>query len=161
MSNRVIYDCMSMDLYSQQILQLCADILRLGRLPRAHGSATKQARLCGSIITVDVKLDGDRVSDFAQEVDACALGKAAASFFARHVIGKTYDELKNLRDTMRNMLENNGAPPQNEWAGLAMFEGVRDYPARHDSTMLVFDATVAAMEAAMKQEIVTPAKAGV
>jgi NifU-like protein involved in Fe-S cluster formation len=142
---------MDNDLYSQRILELCADVPRTGRLPDAQGSSTKHSKLCGSTITVDVKLEGDRISDFAMELEADALGKAAASFLARHVIGKTCNELSALRDTTQAMLESNGAPPQGEWAGLKMFESVRGYPARHASLMLPFDATVAAVEEAMKK----------
>jgi NifU-like protein involved in Fe-S cluster formation len=138
------------ELYSQQILQLCSDLPRQGRMKDAHGSATRHARLCGSIITVDVKLKEGRVSDFMHEVDACALGKAAASFMARHAIGKKLSELRTLQYTMHAMLESDGAPPQGEWADLKMFESVRDYPTRHASTLLTFDATVGAVERALE-----------
>jgi NifU-like protein involved in Fe-S cluster formation len=139
------------DLYSQRILELCADVPRLGRLAAAQGSATRHSKLCGSTITVDVKLEDGRVSDFAMELEADALGKAAASYLARRVIGKNLSELKALRDTMQAMLESSGAPPEGEWAGLKMFESVRAYPARHASLMLPFEATIAAVEEAMKK----------
>jgi NifU-like protein involved in Fe-S cluster formation len=139
---------MDEELYSRWILDLCADIPRQGRMKDAHGSATRHARLCGSTITVDVKLEEGRISDFAHEVDACALGKAAASFMARHAIGKKLSELRALQGTMHAMLESDGAPPQGEWADLRMFESVRNYPARHASALLTFDATVAALEQA-------------
>ncbi|MES2905416.1 MAG: iron-sulfur cluster assembly scaffold protein [Pseudomonadota bacterium] len=135
------------EIYTTSILDLCADIPHTGRLENPDGTATKQAKLCGSSITVDIKMDNDHVSAFAQDVEACdALGKATASLFARHVIGKTYDELKMLRDQMHAMLKENGPPPSGEWKDFALFESVRAYPARQDSTLLVFDATLAAIE---------------
>lgn len=137
-------------LYTSNILDLCRAIPRLGRLEKPDGTATKQAKLCGSVITVDVKLKGEQVTNFAHAVEACALGKAAASYLARHVIGKNYDELKQLRDLMHDMLEQNGLPPQGEWEGLKIFESMRDYPERHASTLLTFDATVAAIENALQ-----------
>ena len=137
------------DLYSQQLLALCADVPRLGRLEHPDGTATCHAKLCGSAITVDVKLKEQCVTDFAHQVDACALGKAAASYLARHVIGQSLEDLKTLRDTMHAMLEQNGAPPTGEWEELKMFESVRDYPERWASTLLTFDASVAAIENAL------------
>jgi NifU-like protein involved in Fe-S cluster formation len=148
------FKVMNTDLYNQQILDLCADVPRLGRLPDAHGSSTRYSKLCGSSITIDVKLEGGRISDFAMELEADALGKAAASFLARHVVGKNLNELKALCGTMHAMLESNGAPPEGEWADLKMFEGVRDYPARHASLLLPFEALVAAVEKALENSVV-------
>jgi len=85
------------------------------------------------------------------ETEIDALGKAAASFLARHVIGKNLSELNRLRDAMKAMLESNGPPPEGEWAPLKMFESVRAYPARHASLLLPFDALVAAVEVAAKK----------
>jgi NifU-like protein involved in Fe-S cluster formation len=96
-------------------------------------------------VTVDLKMEGDEVTDFAHEVKACALGQASSSIMARHVIGAKADELRNLRETVRRMLKENGAPPNGKWADIAVLEPVRDYKARHASTMLTFDAVVDAV----------------
>jgi NifU-like protein involved in Fe-S cluster formation len=90
-------------------------------------------------------MEGDEVTDFAHEVKACALGQASSSIMARHVIGAKADELRNLRETMRKMLKENGTPPEGKWADIAVLEPVRDYKARHASTMLTFDAVVDAL----------------
>ena len=152
---------MKADLYTKQILELCADVPRLGNLPDAHGSATLHSKLCGATITVDVKLEDGRVSAYAHEVEADALGKAAASYLARYVVGKTPKELKALQQTMHLMFELHGPPPAGEWAGLKIFESVRGYPGRHASVLLPFDTVVAAVEAALKNDEAAPAKAGV
>ena len=142
------------EVYNRRILELAGNIPRLGRLPSPDASATAHSKLCGSTVTVDLKMEGDAVTDFAHEVKACALGQASSSIMARHVIGAKADELRNLRETMRKMLKENGTPPEGKWADIAVLEPVRDYKARHASTMLTFDAVVDAIgqiEAKAKQ----------
>jgi NifU-like protein involved in Fe-S cluster formation len=133
------------DIYNKRIIELAGNIPRIGRLPDAQASATAHSKLCGSTIKVDLKMDGDVVSDFAHEVKACALGQASSSIMASHVVGSTSSELRALRDTVRRMLKENGAPPDGKWADIAMLEPVRDYKARHASTLLTFDAVVDAI----------------
>lgn len=136
------------DVYNRRILELAADIPRLGRLERADASATAHSRLCGSTVTVDLITDGERITDFAHEVKACALGQASSSVMGRQIVGATAAELRALREEMRRMLKENGAPPAGRWADLAALEPVRDYKARHASTMLTFDAVVEALDKA-------------
>jgi NifU-like protein involved in Fe-S cluster formation len=134
------------DVYNAKILELAGNIPRLGRLAAPDASATAHSRLCGSTVTVDLKLDRGAVSDFAHDVKACALGQASSSLMARHVIGAKPSELRDLRETMRKMLKENGPPPSGQWADFAVLEPVRDYKARHASTMLTFDAVVSALD---------------
>ena len=134
------------EVYNKRILELAADIPRLGRLPAPDASATAHSRLCGSTVTVDLKMEGDTVTDFAHDVKACALGQASSSIMARHVIGSHASELRELRETVRKMLKENGAPPAGKWADMAVLEPVRDYKARHASTLLTFDAVVSAID---------------
>ena len=136
------------DIYNQRILELAADIPRLGRLPDPDGTARGHSKLCGSTVTIDLKTDGTVVTDFAHDVKACALGQASSSIMARHVVGATPAELREVRETMRAMLKENGPAPDGRWADLAVLEPVRDYKARHASTMLTFDAVVAALDQA-------------
>jgi len=136
---------MTETVYNRRILELAADIPLLGRLERPQASATAHSRLCGSTITVDLSLERGKVSAFAQELKACALGQASASALARHILGATPAELRDLRENMRKMLKENGPPPAGKWADLAVLEPVRDYKARHGSTMLAFDAVVEAL----------------
>lgn len=137
------------EIYNGKILELAADIPRIGRLDHPDGTATVRSRLCGSTVTVDLALDGDRVIDFAHDVRACALGQAASSVMARHVIGSRVAELRDLRETMHRMLKENGAAPEGKWAELAAFVPVRDHKARHASTLLTFDAVVKALDEAV------------
>lgn len=141
------------DLYNSRILELAGNIPRIGKLADAHGSATAHSKLCGSKVTVYLKLDGARVTDFAHEVRACALGQASSSVMASTIVGSTGDELRALRATMVAMLKENGPPPSGRFGDLRYLEPVRDHKARHASTLLTFDAVV---EALAKAEAVEP-----
>jgi NifU-like protein involved in Fe-S cluster formation len=147
------------DIYNQRILELAADIPRLGRLPEPDGTARAHSKLCGSTVTVDIATDGEVVTDFAHDVKACALGQASSSIMARHVVGSSVSELRALRETMREMLKENGPVPEGRWAELAALEPVRDYKARHASTMLTFDAVVEALDQAATRRGETPREA--
>ena len=134
------------DIYNRRILELAGEIPRLGRLDQPDATATAHSKLCGSTVTIDLKLDGGKVADFAHDVKACALGQASSSIMARNVVGATPEELRALREDMRRMLKENGAPPAGKWADCAVLEPVRDYKARHASTLLTFDAVVSALD---------------
>ncbi|MCX7320572.1 MAG: iron-sulfur cluster assembly scaffold protein [Hyphomicrobiales bacterium] len=134
------------DIYNKRIIELAGNIPRLGRLPAPDASATAHSKLCGSTVKIDLAMDGDVVTDFAHDVKACALGQASSAIMAQHVVGSTAEELRTLRETVRKMLKENGAPPQDaKWADIAALEPVRDYKARHASTLLTFDAVVDAI----------------
>jgi NifU-like protein involved in Fe-S cluster formation len=133
------------DIYNKRILELAGNIPRLGRLETPDASARAHSKLCGSTVIVDVKMAEGKVTDFAHDVKACALGQASSSIMARHVIGATGAELRALRDQVRAMLKENGRPPEGKWAEVAVLEPVRDYKARHASTLLTFEATADAV----------------
>lgn len=134
------------DIYNKRILGFAGSIPRLGRLDAPDATATAHSRLCGSTVTVDLKMDNGVVTDFAHEVKACALGQASSSIMAHHVVGTDADTLREVRETMRKMLKENGPPPEGRFEDLKFLEPVRDYKARHASTMLTFDAVVDAIE---------------
>ena len=133
------------EVYNRRILELAGSIPRIGRLHDPDASATAHSKLCGSTVKIDLKMDGPVVTDFAHDVKACALGQASSSIMASHVVGSTASELRELRETVRKMLKENGSPPQGKWADIGLLEPVRDYKARHASTMLTFDAVVDAI----------------
>jgi NifU-like protein involved in Fe-S cluster formation len=133
------------DVYNAKILGFAGNIGRIGRLPDADASATAHSRLCGSTVTIDLKMQDGIVTDFAHEVKACALGQASSSIMAANVVGASADELRTVRETMRKMLKESGTPPEGRFADLKYLEPVRDFKARHASTMLTFDAVVDAI----------------
>ena len=136
------------DLYHPRILELAADIPHLGRLDQPDGAATKVSRVCGSVVTVELKLKDGKVSDIAVHPKACALGQAATGVLAMHAIGATPAEIREARDGLRAMLKEGAEPPTGRFWELRHLQGVRDYPPRHASTMLAFDAAVDALEQA-------------
>lgn len=133
------------NVYNKRILELAANIPLLERLPAPDATAKAHSRLCGSTVTVDVTMDGDVVTGFGHEVKACALGQASSSIMARHVVGSTAEELRIVREQARAILKENAEPPAGKWADLSVLVPVRDYKARHASTMLTFDAVVDAI----------------
>ena len=139
------------DLYTGRILALAANMPRAGRLSAPDASSEKVSRLCGSKVIVDLKLDGDKVSDFAQEVKACALGQAAAAVLGENVIGASLDEIETARDQLAAMLKRGGPAPSGRFADLKVLEPVKDYPARHASTLLAFQAAAEAARAAFER----------
>ncbi len=133
------------DVYNAKILGFAGNIARTGRLEQPDATAKAHSKLCGSTVIVDITMADGIVTDFAHEVKACALGQASSSIMASHVVGSSATELRALRETMLKMLKENGAPPDGRFEDLKYLEPVRDYKARHASTMLTFDAVVDAI----------------
>jgi NifU-like protein involved in Fe-S cluster formation len=137
------------DLYHPRVLELAADIPHVGRLEHPEGASTKVSRVCGSVVTVELNMKDGVVSDIAVHPKACALGQAATGVLAMHAIGATPAEIRAARDGLRAMLKEGGEPPAGRFWELRHLQGVRDYPPRHASTMLAFDAAVDALEQAL------------
>jgi NifU-like protein involved in Fe-S cluster formation len=134
------------DIYADKLLSLAASISRTQRLRGADASALAHSKLCGSTVAVDACFDEGRITDFGQEVKACLLGQASASVVAREIVGTPVAEFRQVAAQMRDMLKADGEPPTGRWADLALLEPVRDYRARHASTLLVFDALEQAID---------------
>lgn len=145
-------DTALINLYSKTILALAADIPHVGRLDSPMGTARVRAPLCGSVVTVDVDVDGDRITRFAQDVKACALGQAAAAVLGAGAIGSTRANIAEARNALAEMLKANGPAPDAPFDGLKVMEAARDFGNRHASILLSLDATLAAIDAATAQE---------
>ncbi len=143
------------DLYSEKILDLAGNAPQPGRLADADASARKVSRVCGSMIEVDIRIENGVIVGYGHEVSACALGQTSAAVVAREVVGTPVAEFIDLQKTMHDMLKAGGPPPAGKWADLGYLEPVRDYPNRHISTLLVFDAVAAALEKAESSQSVT------
>ncbi len=141
------------DLYHPRILELAADMPHVGRLNAPDGVSTKVSRVCGSVVTVELNLKDGVVSAIAVHPKACALGQAATAVLAMHALGATPKEIRDARDGMRAMLKDGAAPPSGRFWELRHLEGVKDYPPRHASTMLAFDAAVEALEKAQAHAV--------
>lgn len=134
------------EIYNMRILELVGTISHTNRLSAPDGSATGHSKLCGSTVTIDIKLTNGWVSGFGQSVRACLLCQASASVMGREIVGSTPDELRLVGQEMRIMLKEGGPPPTGRWADLAVFEPVRNYKARQTSTLLVFDTVEKALD---------------
>lgn len=143
------------DIYSARILELAAALPRTTRLGAPDGTAQAHSKLCGSTITVDIKLDGDRITNFGQTVKACLLGQASASVVGRDIVGASVAEVRSAAAAMRHMLKSGGDGPSGRFADLRVLAPVRDYKARHASVVLVFDALEQAFVAAGVSEQVS------
>jgi len=140
------------DVYNKRILQLAGNIPLTERLDKPDATAKAYSRLCGSRVIVDLNMKDGVVTDFGHEVKACALGQASSSIMASHVIGSTAQELRKVGAQMRAMLQENGKPPTGKWKDLEILEPVRDFKARHASTLLTFDAVEDAIAQIESQE---------
>ncbi|MDP3740623.1 MAG: iron-sulfur cluster assembly scaffold protein [Hyphomonadaceae bacterium] len=138
------------ELYHNRVLELAADIPHAERLVDPQGSSLKVSRVCGSTVAVDVNVDAEgRIAEIGVDPKACALGQAATSILARHAIGRSLAEMEAARDALRAMLKDGAEPPQGDFWELRHLQPVRDYPPRHASTMLAFEAVVEAMKEAL------------
>ena len=133
-------------LYSKRILALTADIPFTDRLERPDATAKKRSPLCGSTVTVDLKVENGRVTDYAQDVKACALGQAAAAVIGHNIIGRNRDEIQSARDALLSMLKSDGDPPNTPFSELETLLPAREYKNRHASIMLTFDAILEAFD---------------
>lgn len=133
------------EIYNSRILEFAGNIPRSGTLADPDAEANAHSKLCGSKVRVYLKMDGDTVADFAHEVKACALGQASSSIMARHVVGATSAEIRQAREDMLAMLKADGEGPTGRFEDMRFLKPVKDYKARHASTMLTFDAVVDAI----------------
>ena len=139
-------------LYSTRILALAADIPHTARLADAHATVKKRSPLCGSTVTVDVRVADGRISDFAQDVKACALGQAAAAVTGHAVIGRSLAEIEAARDGLRAMLKSGGDVPAPPFDGFEVLLPAKDFKNRHASILLAIEATAEAMEQALQAD---------
>ena len=140
------------ELYSREILRRTTQLMHVGRLAAPQASADKVAKLCGSTIHVELTMDGDTVSDFAQEVQACALGQASAAILSQGIVGARADEVVKARDGLRGLLKGQVADFPDRFKDFAILASVKDFPARHASTLLALEATSEAISSLQQYE---------
>ena len=145
------------ELYSDKILDIAGNAVQPGRLPAPDASARKVSRICGSVIEVDVVVADGVITGYGHEVSACALGQTSAAIVARDIVGTRIEDFQALAQQMREMLKAGGVPPTGKWSDLAYLEPVREFPARHASTLLVFDAVVDALDKTLIEQPATSA----
>lgn len=132
-------------LYSGRILELASAIPHAGRLEAADATVKRRSPLCGSTVTVDVRVENGCITEFGQDVKACALGQASAALSGAHAIGRTLEEVETARDALRAMLTEGGPPPSAPYEGFEVLLPARDFKNRHASIMLALEATAEAV----------------
>jgi NifU-like protein involved in Fe-S cluster formation len=145
------------ELYSDRILDIAGNAIQPGRLPAPDAISRKVSRICGSVIEVDLVVTDGVITGYGHEVSACALGQTSAAIVAREIVGTRVEDFRALAQQMRDMLKAEGAPPGGKWSDLAYLEPVREFPARHASTLLVFDAVVEALDKISIKQVVISA----
>lgn len=135
-------------LYSGQILALASDMPHTDMLDDPDATVKKRAPLCGSTITVDVKIADGKVVAYGQDVKACALGQAAASVVGKNIIGCSKDQVEAGRDGLKAMLKDGGPTPPAPFDGLEVLRPAQDYRNRHASILLSLEATLEAFDQA-------------
>lgn len=134
------------ELYNKDILRLATSIPLTERLAAPDITVVKTSRICGSRVTADFNFDGNAISEYGQEVKACALGQASCSIFARHIIGQNRESLAPVTEAMRRMLSGDGPAPSGDWSELEIFLPAREHKSRHGSIMLPFEAAMEAFD---------------
>jgi len=139
-------------LYSGRILELASSIPHIGRLDAPQGTARCRSPQCGSTVTVDVVLSDGYVTEFAQDVKACALGQAAASVVGQHIVGCTVDQIRHARDELQAMLQADGNGPTAPFEDLQVLLPARAFANRHSSILLTLNASLEAAENASRAD---------
>ncbi len=109
-------------------------------LPGASHSAEGYNPLCGDQLKVWLTLDGDRISDVTFQGSGCAISKASASLMTTVVKGKTIAEASKVFESFHRMVTGQGGPADDLPAKLAVFSGVREFPARVKCASLAWHA---------------------
>jgi len=133
---------MTPELYNKEILRLAANIPHEGRLQEPDVTGTKTSRICGSRVTVDMKLEDGRIADFSQDLKACALSQAACALFGKLIVGMTKEDVLAMKDAVEHMLKSEDPMPEGDWEVFSIFEPARDITSRHASILLPFEATL-------------------
>lgn len=133
-------------LYSARILELAADLPHTDPLAQPQATAKKRSPLCGSTVTVDLVVNDGKISEYAQDVKACALGQAAASVVGSAIIGATPEQIETARTELHAMLKDGGPAPSAPFQDLEVLTPARDFKNRHASILLSLDATLAALD---------------
>lgn len=128
------------DLYSKRILALAASIELTKRLENPQSTVNKRSPMCGSMVTIDICINENKIVDYGHEVKACALGQAAASVISKSIIGSDIEKILNAREELIDMLTKDGSPPKKPFDELEVLQPAKDFKNRHSSILLTFDA---------------------
>lgn len=146
---------MASDLYHNRLLELAANIDHLDPIEPEEARVEKVSRICGSTVEIALSLNDEATHIDAISVSpkACALGQASTAILAKDAVGARIEEVRSARDALKAMLKENGPPPEGRFWELRHLQAVADYPPRHTSTLLAFEAAVAAIDEALARRV--------
>ena len=135
-----------MDLYTNNILELASTIPITTRLKHPDVSVTKRTAICGSSITLDLNIADSKIREVGLDIKACALGQASACIFLTHAVGTNFDTILELRRNLKTFLETGTFLIKYPFERYKYFEPAQKVPYRHDSVLLVLDASIEALQ---------------
>ena len=147
-----------MSVYNSKVIELATQIENIDKILEINdnlfGEAKKTSRVCGSTIGLKISYNNkyNVVMDFSIDPKACALGQASAAILSRNLVGATPQEIFKARDDLRAMLKEGGKPPEGRFWELRYLEAVADYPPRHASVMLAWEAACAIFDEMFAKE---------
>jgi nitrogen fixation NifU-like protein len=83
-------------LYREYIIDHYKNPRNFGELAERDVEFQDRNPLCGDVLGVHIKLDGDRVSELRFHGQGCAISQATASIISEELIGKTVAEIAAL-----------------------------------------------------------------
>ena len=137
-----------MDLYTNNILELASTIPVTNRLKQPDVTVTKRTAICGSSITLDLNISDTKISEIGLDIKACALGQASACIFLNHAVGTDITVISELRKNLKMFLDAGSFLIKDPFAKYKYFEPAQKVPYRHDSVLLILDASIEALQKA-------------
>lgn len=134
------------ELYQEVILDHNRSPRNFGPLEDAMLHADGHNPLCGDKLTIALNVVDEIVTDVRFEGSGCAISKASASLMTEGIKGKTLDEVKALFERFHQLVTDQQAPGDAGLGKLAVFAGVRDYPARVKCAILAWHTLIAAVD---------------
>ena len=135
-----------MDLYTNNILKLASTIPVTTRLMRPDVTVTKRTAICGSSITMDLNISKSKITQVGLDIKACALGQASACIFVTHAIGTDIGVITELRKNLKTFLDTGTFLIKKPFTRYKYFEPAQKVPYRHDSVLLILDASIEALQ---------------
>jgi len=136
------------ELYQQVILDHNKNPRNFGEIADATNKAEGFNPLCGDHIDVSAVVEGDRIKEIKFYGSGCAISKASASIMTTLLVGKTVDEAKLLFDEFHNIVtaDIRDRVDDLQIGKLAVFCGVREFPARVKCASLAWHTMIQALE---------------
>ena len=135
-----------MDLYTNSILELASTIPVTTRLKHPDVTVTKRTAICGSSITMDLKISESKIRAIGLDIKACALGQASACIFVTNAIGTDIITITELRKNLKTFLDTGTFLIRDPFTKYKYFEPAQKVPYRHDSILLILDASIEALQ---------------